>query len=286
MRLDLRGHVSLSRREWLMLAACLVVVAATLGSFLALGSYAESRRAGASDAAAAQLDASRLNAFEWQTIAAGRLLPGSAARVDGLLASIGSHLDRLPAASGAPREALGGYAAAIREEFRLIGAGRIAQARTVDEERVDPAFEELGTSLELAANTNAATARTAEDVAKIGGAVVALLGFGVVALMLLRFAATRRALFAAGFEEQLLRESDKAKSELISVVSHDLRTPLTSIVGYLEVIRDGEAGPITPEQDRFLAVVKRNADRLLTLANDLLFVSRAEAGRIELNSRS
>ena len=279
----LRRHVALSRREWLTLGACLLVVGATLGSFLILSSYEESHRAGASEAAAAQLDASRLNAFEWQTIAQGRLLAGSAARVDGLLGSIGGHLDRLPEGGGTPRQALGAYAAAIREEFRLLGAGRIEEARLVDEERVDPAFGELGTSLEHVASTNAAAARKAENVAKIGGSVVAVLGFTIVALLLLRFAAARRALFAAGFEEQLLRESDKAKSELISVVSHDLRTPLTSIVGYLEVIRDGEAGPLTAEQERFLAIVKRNADRLLTLANDLLFISRAEAGRIDLN---
>ena len=120
-------------------------------------------------------------------------------------------------------------------------------------------------------------------VAKVGGSAAAGVGFLVVALLLLRFAHARRALYAAGLEEQLLRESDKAKSELISVVSHDLRTPLTSIVGYLEVIRDGEAGPLTTEQERFLVIVSKNADRLLTLANDLLFISRAEGGRIELN---
>ena len=283
MHVPLRRHVAPSRREWLTLAACLLVVGATLGSFLALGSYEQSHRAGASEAAAAQLDASRLNAYEWQTIAEGRLLAGSAARVDGLLASIGRHLDRLSHGGGPPREALGGYAAAIRVEFRLLGAGRLDRARVVDDERVDPAFEQLGATLARAASDNAAAARRAANIAKIGGVFVAGLGFLVVALLLLRFEAARRALFTAGFEEQLLRESDKAKSELISVVSHDLRTPLTSIVGYLEVIRDGEAGPLTAEQDRFLAIVKRNADRLLTLANDLLFISRAEAGRIELN---
>ena len=144
MKVRLHRHLSLSRREWSTLAACLAVMGATVGSFFALSGYEDSRRAGASEAAAAQLDASRLNAFEWQTIAEGRLLTGSAARGDRLLASIGGRLDRLPQGAGAPRRALVVYAAAIREEFRLLGAGRIDQARLVDGRRVDPAFEQLG----------------------------------------------------------------------------------------------------------------------------------------------
>ena len=83
-------------------------------------------------------------------------------------------------------------------------------------------------------------------------------------------------------ERRLLCENDKAKSDLISVVSHDLRTPLTSITGYLEILTDRDAG-LTVEQRRLLGVVQRNADRLLAIVSDLLFISRAEAGKIELS---
>ncbi len=81
----------------------------------------------------------------------------------------------------------------------------------------------------------------------------------------------------------LLRESDRLKDELISVVSHDLRTPLTSIMGYLELVLDESEGPLTPEQRGFLEVIERNANRLLVLVNDLLFISRANAGKLELD---
>ena len=81
----------------------------------------------------------------------------------------------------------------------------------------------------------------------------------------------------------LLRESDRLKDELISVVSHDLRTPLTSIMGYLELVLDEAEGPLTPEQRGFLEVIERNADRLLALVNDLLLISRAQAGKLELD---
>ena len=80
--------------------------------------------------------------------------------------------------------------------------------------------------------------------------------------------------------EQLL-EADRLKDEFVALISHDLRTPLTSIMGYLELIRDDEN--LTDEQRGFLRVADRNADRLLRLVNDLLFVARFEAGQLELN---
>jgi signal transduction histidine kinase len=80
-----------------------------------------------------------------------------------------------------------------------------------------------------------------------------------------------------------LLESDRLKDELISVVSHDLRTPLTSIIGYLELALDsGEGGDISDERRAYLEVAQRNSQRLGRLVEDLLFVSRAKAGRASL----
>ena len=80
-----------------------------------------------------------------------------------------------------------------------------------------------------------------------------------------------------------LHDLDRAKTDFLSTVSHELRTPLTSISGYVELLRDGEAGPVSEEQQRMLAVVERNADRLRGLIEDLLTLSRIEsdAFRIE-----
>ena len=61
-----------------------------------------------------------------------------------------------------------------------------------------------------------------------------------------------------------------------------LRTPLTSIRGYLQLLLEGEAGELSPEQADFLAVVDRNSERLLQLVGDLLFVARVEARKIML----
>ena len=79
-----------------------------------------------------------------------------------------------------------------------------------------------------------------------------------------------------------LRELDEVKSDFVSSISHELRTPLTSVMGYLEMLRDREAGPLTPEQDRMLDIVERNTGRLLTLIEDLLALARIESGRFKV----
>ena len=81
-------------------------------------------------------------------------------------------------------------------------------------------------------------------------------------------------------QNEQLREADRLKDEFVALISHDLRTPLTSIMGYLELVRDDDN--LTEEQVGFLAVADRNADRLLRLVNDLLFVARFEAGQLDL----
>jgi PAS domain S-box-containing protein len=80
----------------------------------------------------------------------------------------------------------------------------------------------------------------------------------------------------------LEKEIDRMKSEFISTVSHELRTPLTSIKGYVDLILDGDAGEISETQREFLMIVKQNTDRLVTLINDLLDLSRIESGKVQI----
>ena len=76
---------------------------------------------------------------------------------------------------------------------------------------------------------------------------------------------------------------DRLKSEFVANVSHELRTPMTSIKGYVEIMLMGAAGTLNPQQVHFLNIVKSNTERLSVLVNDLLDVSRIEAGRVTLN---
>ena len=78
------------------------------------------------------------------------------------------------------------------------------------------------------------------------------------------------------------KEIDQMKSDFISLVSHELRTPLTSIIGFVSFILDGKAGTINEKQRDSLMRVYRQSKRLAALINDLLDISRIEAGRIEM----
>ncbi len=75
---------------------------------------------------------------------------------------------------------------------------------------------------------------------------------------------------------------EEMKTEFISIVSHELRTPLTPIKGYIDLILEGDAGEITKEQANYLNIVQSNTDRLVALVNDLLDISRIEAGKIDV----
>jgi signal transduction histidine kinase len=81
-------------------------------------------------------------------------------------------------------------------------------------------------------------------------------------------------------QNEQLRELDRVKDEFLSSVSHELRTPLTSISGYLELLLEDVEEPVSRGH---LQVVSRNAERLLSLVNDLLFAARLGSGRLELD---
>ncbi len=78
------------------------------------------------------------------------------------------------------------------------------------------------------------------------------------------------------------RESERLKDEFVATVSHELRTPLTSIRGFVELLLAGEGGDLTRDQQRFLGIVERNAERLLRLVGDLLLIAQLDAGTMRL----
>jgi PAS domain S-box-containing protein len=79
-----------------------------------------------------------------------------------------------------------------------------------------------------------------------------------------------------------LQELDQLKSMFIASMSHELRTPLNSIIGFSGVILQGMSGEVTEEQRKQLTIVKRSANHLLGLINDIIDVSKIEADKVEL----
>jgi PAS domain S-box-containing protein len=78
------------------------------------------------------------------------------------------------------------------------------------------------------------------------------------------------------------KQLDQMKDDFVGTVSHELRTPLTAIKGFIELVADGDAGPLTEAQREFLEIASRNTDRLGSLINDLLDINRIEAQRFEI----
>ena len=83
-----------------------------------------------------------------------------------------------------------------------------------------------------------------------------------------------------------LRKLDNAKSEFISIASHQLRTPLTAIKGFTSLLLEGSYGKVGPQQEDTLNKVYTSNDRLISLVEDLLNLSRMESGRMEFKLAS
>jgi signal transduction histidine kinase len=79
-----------------------------------------------------------------------------------------------------------------------------------------------------------------------------------------------------------LRRANDAKSQFVSIVSHELKIPMTSIRGYADLLRQGLVGPVNEKQLEFLRTIMSNVDRMTALVSDLSDISRIETGRLRI----
>ncbi|MBO9542623.1 HAMP domain-containing histidine kinase [bacterium] len=84
-------------------------------------------------------------------------------------------------------------------------------------------------------------------------------------------------------EIEALKALDALKNSFVNAISHDLRTPITSLRGYAEFLADGIGGTLTAEQQGFVAQIEKASLRLMHLVDDLLDFARLEAGTLRLN---
>jgi signal transduction histidine kinase len=83
---------------------------------------------------------------------------------------------------------------------------------------------------------------------------------------------------------KMARTSDQKKSEFLANMSHELRTPLNHIIGFTELVIDKTVGPLNTNQEEFLNDVLGSSRHLLSLINDILDLSKVEAGKMELET--
>jgi len=97
-----------------------------------------------------------------------------------------------------------------------------------------------------------------------------------------RIAAATKELRASNAQLQRL---DESKDEFISMASHQLRTPLTSIKGYVSMLMDGDVGDVTKEQKHLLQEAFMSSERMVRLISDFLNVSRLQTGKFMMDKR-
>jgi signal transduction histidine kinase len=82
-----------------------------------------------------------------------------------------------------------------------------------------------------------------------------------------------------------LKELDQTKDEFISMASHQLRTPLTTIKGYLSMVLEGDVGPVTKNEKQMIQQAFDSAERMVFLIGDLLNVSRLQSGKFVIDNK-
>ena len=94
----------------------------------------------------------------------------------------------------------------------------------------------------------------------------------------------RRAAEMIAQKNEALARANEMKSQFLATMSHELRTPLNAIIGFAEVLKDGLTGELTPEQKAFVGDIHGSGRHLLSLINDILDLSKVEAGAMKLDS--
>jgi signal transduction histidine kinase len=209
--------------------------------------------------------------------------------------------------------------AVVGEQQRLLAAG--TRPAAIDEPAGRALAERVESSLEaLQIATHARVFRAQAEVARLEertwtGVVVALatavalalVATAVIALRITRsvrqLSAATSALAAGAFREPIptggkdevgvlaqsfnamaarLRQLDEMKEEFFATLSHELRSPLTSVREASHLLGDRVAGPLSPKQARLVEIIQRSSDRLLRLVNQILDISRLRAGLLPL----
>jgi protein-histidine pros-kinase len=107
---------------------------------------------------------------------------------------------------------------------------------------------------------------------------------GLYVSSVIRDITQRRQIEAELFQaRQLEQEASRAKTLFLSNMSHELRTPLNAVIGFVQLLEGEQAGPLTPKQREYLGYIHDGGTHLLSLVNEVLDLSKIEAGRLDLS---
>jgi signal transduction histidine kinase len=156
-------------------------------------------------------------------------------------------------------------------------------ALSVDQTAIAGQLANLETAIDAEIAREAHQTRVTNPQARLALIIAAAAAALLIGLLIWQFEMQRRAGRIDRDNAERARELMRLRDEFVATVSHELRTPLTSIMGYLELISDDSFAARTPEQETFLGVVQRNAERLRRLVSDLLLVAEAKDRKLDLD---
>src|SRR4029077_9123726 len=178
------------------------------------------------------------------------------------------------------------YVVASARLVSAVDRGDTAQALLIEINEADPVFDVMHARITDEADTraNEASSAFAELLSSsrwilIDSPVVFAIGFGLLFGLWRILEAAHR---ARRETYRQIEQLSKLRSEFVSIVSHEFRTPLTGIQGFSEMLRDEEL--TLPEMREFAGDINKDARRLARLITDMLDLDRMESGRMTLNS--
>jgi len=183
--------------------------------------------------------------------------------------------------------------AAVLLELPVLDWSAVEERLRVHSRALADAGYELGRSYALVATvrdlaTRALVSTFAGDGARLAAALTHLQDLvhrveTTLAVEQHRFVVEHLQLRARETEKTMRKESvSRVRSGFVALMSHELRTPLNSIIGFSEVLMDGKFGPLNERQTRYVRNVNDSGRHLLVLVNELLDMSKIEAGRLEM----
>lgn len=276
------------RLLWALAAVAMgaTIAAATIGGFLLHHAAVVERQALRTQELAASV--TRLHGFWLRLDAEGATAPvlsgrsGALADANAAFRDVGRYDHAEGARVGTSYLAyLAGSTRGFRQATESGGMPPLAEQRVVDGE-----FSRLQTVITAESSRLARATRVANPKVRFALISAALAAALLVALLIWQFELQRRAGRIDRDNAERSEELSRLREEFVAAVSHELRTPLTSIIGYLDLINEPDAANLTADQQAFLTIVQRNADRLHELVGDLLLVAESHGGALVLEVRA